>query len=175
MDVFGTENKMLRSRRLTYRLMVPGDRDTLRELLSDRSVTEPAGFLPPETEDDFDVFFAGLTRRGACAAILRDRELIGYINVHEYRPDLPEYTGKRCVSTGFVIGKRYQGQGYAAEALQTVTVYLKQRFDYCFADHFVDNIPSKRVIEKCGYRFVEEYTIYFEELGRDITCCSYVY
>ena len=171
----GLSSKTLRSEHLTYRLLCAEDKDALRKLLSDRRVTEPAGFLPAETDAEFDAFFAGLTGHNACAAILRDRELIGYINVHKYCPDLAGFAGKRCVSTGFVIGAPYQGRGYGTEALKTITAALKDRYDLCFADHFEENIPSKRVIEKCGYRYVERYTVYFEELGRDITCLSYVY
>ncbi len=171
----GQNEKTLRSERLTYRLLCADDKDTLRGLLADRSVTEPAGFLPAETEAAFDRFFAGLVRHNACIAILRDDKLIGYVNVHKYRPDLPEFAGKRCVSTGFVVGKPYQDRGYGTEALKTVTALLKNHCDLCFADHFEDNIPSRKVIEKCGYRYVEKYTVYFEELGRDITCLSYVY
>ena len=78
------------------------------------------------------------------------------------------------MSTGFVIGREYQNLGYATEALDTITAYLKQRFDYCVADHFVGNEPSRKVIEKCGYRYLETYSLFFEELGKEITCMSYV-
>ena len=64
--------------------------------------------------------------------------------------------------------------GYGTETLKTVTEYLRTRFDLCFADHFEGNEPSKRVIEKCGYSFFEKYTMYFDELGRETTCLSYV-
>ena len=93
----------------------------------------------------------------------------------KYVPDQTEYSGKKGVSTGFVIGKKYQNQGYAAETLKTVTKYLKQAFDYCFVSHFIDNEPSKRVIEKCGYRYLEKYTMFFEELGKEMTLLGYVY
>ena len=37
------------------------------------------------------------------------------------------------------------------------------------------NHQSRRVIEKSGYSFVEKYTMYFDELDRNITCFSYVF
>ena len=163
------------SKRLTYRLLNAGDKAALREILSDKSVTEPAGFMPAATKFEFDDFFTELTQYNTGIAILSGETLIGYIHVHKYKPDQAEYIGKRCVSTGFVIGKEHQNQGYATETLETVTKYLKQSFDYCFASHFIDNMPSKKVIEKCGYRYLEQYTMFFEELGRDITLLGYVY
>lgn len=173
--MIGLENRTLRSKRLTYRLLDAADKEALYEILSDKSVTELAGFLPADSEARFDAFFAELTQYNTGVAILCGETLIGYIHVNKCNSDLPEYIGKKCVSTGFIIGKKYQNQGYATETLATVTAYLKQTFDYCFADHFMDNEPSRKVIEKCGYKYLEKYTLFFEELGKEMTCLSYVY
>ena len=173
--MIGLENQILQSKRLTYRLLDAADKEALYEILSDKSVTEPAGFLPADSEAEFDAFFDKLTQYNTGIAILCNEVLTGYIHVNKYVPNVPEYSGKKCVSTGFVIGKKYQNRGYATETLKAVTAYLKQNFDYCFADYFMGNEPSKKVIEKCGYHYVEKYTVFFEELGKDITCLSYVY
>ena len=172
--MIGFEGRTLQSERLTYRLLAPSDRDALRGLLSDRSVTEPAGFLPASTPEAFDAFFADLTRNHSGVAILNGEGLIGYIHVNRYVADAPECLGKKGVSTGFVIGKAFQNRGYATETLETITAYLKLSFDYCVADHFAGNEPSRRVIEKCGYRYLETYSMFFEALGRDMTCLSYI-
>ena len=173
--MIGLKDKILHSERLSYRLLEEKDKAPLRRLLSDKSVTESAGFLPARTPNEFDAFFGSLTQYNTGIAILKDNTLIGYIHVNKYRSDDEAYKNKSCVSTGFVIGKGYQNQGYATETLTTVTKYLKSVFDYCFADHFEGNLSSKRVIEKCGYRYVEEYSLFFDELGRKMTCLSYVY
>lgn len=173
--MIGLENQTLKSERLTYRLLNTDDKAALRDLLSDESVTEPAGFMPAKSEDEFDEFFARLTQYNTGIAILLGETLIGYANVNKYVIDNPGYSGKKCVSTGFVIGRDYWNNGCATETLETITAYLKQNFDYCFAGHFVDNAPSKRVIEKCGYRFFEQYTMHFDLLGRDMTILDYVF
>ena len=173
--MIGLEEQTLRSKRLTYRLLDEADKEALCEILSDKSVTEPAGFMPAASKAEFDAFFAELTQYNTGIAILSGDTLTGYIHVHKYVPDQLEYSGKKCVSAGFVIGKKYQNRGYAAETLETVTKYLKQTFDYCFVSHFIDNEPSKRVIEKCGYRYLEKYTDYFEELGKEMTLLGYVF
>ncbi len=172
--MIGLEDKTLRSKRLTYRLLELSDLDALSELLSDKSVTEPAGFMPANSKEKFNDFFATLTQYHTGIAILSDKTLIGYIHINRYVPDMPEYRGKNCVSVGFVIGKKYQNQGYATETLETITTYLKQSFDYCVADHFLGNESSKRVIEKCGYHYLETYSMFFDELGKEITCLSYI-
>ena len=172
--MIGLENQKLQSKRLTYRLLEEADKDALREILADKSVTEPAGFRPAGSQEEFDDFFATLTRYNTGVAILLNGTLIGYIHVNRHISEQPECCGKTGVSTGFVIGKAYQNHGYATETLETITAYLKQTFDFCAADHFVGNEPSKRVIEKCGYRYLETYTMLFEGLGEEKTCLSYI-
>ena len=172
--MIGLEHKKLQSKRLTYRLLEEADKNALCDILSDRSVTEPGGFLPPKSKEEFDEFFATLTRYNTGIAILLGNTLIGYIHVNRHRSELPEFREKTGVMLGFVIGKAYQNHGYATETLETITAYLKQSFDFCIADHFVGNEPSKRVIEKCGYRYLETYTMLFEALGEEKTCLSYI-
>ncbi len=172
--MIGLVNRTLQSKRLTYRLLDAADKEALHEILSDKSVTEPAGFMPADSKEAFEQFFAELTQYNTGIAILSGETLIGYIHVNRHSADLPEYRVKRGVSTGFVIGKKYQNHGYATETLKTITAYLKQIFDYCVADHFVGNEPSRKVIEKCGYHYLETYSLFFEELGKEMTCISYV-
>ena len=172
--MIGLEGKTLRSERLTYRLLTPADKPALRALLSSPDVTAPAGFFPAKTDAEFDEFFATLTQYHTALAVLLGDTLIGYIHVNRYHAD-GEYAEKYCVDTGFVIGKAYQRHGYGTEMLRTVTAYLKTKFDFCFADHFEDNEPSRRVILNCGYRYVDRYTCHFDALGCDKTCLSYVF
>lgn len=88
----------------------------------------------------------------------------------------PEYADKKLVGLGFVIGKPYQNKGYGTEMLKTITAYLKERFDYCVADHFVENAPSRRVIEKAGYRYLEDYSMTFRHLNNERKYLkSYIY
>lgn len=172
--MIGLEGKTLRSAHLTYRLLENGDKAALAALLREKSVTAPAGFLPAASDVEFDSFFAQLTAYNTGIAVLCDGMLIGYIHVNRYRSDQPEFAEKSCVSTGFVIGAAYQRHGYGAEMLDAITAYLLQRFDACFADCFEGNEASMKTIEKCGYRYVESYTMFFDELGEGKTCRSYV-
>lgn len=165
--MIGLENKQLHSERLTLRLIEPRDAQALRKILQDPEVTKSAGFLPIETEEEFESFFSGLTAYHTGIAILAENTVIGYCRVNKEQLEQPEYRDKNLVSLGFVIGKQYQNQGYGTEMLKTVTAYLKERFDYCVADHFVENLPSQKVIEKAGYRYLEDYAMTFEHLNNE--------
>ena len=163
--MIGMENRELHSDRLTLRLVQRQDAQALREMLRNPEVTKPAGFLPIETEEEFESFFSGLTAYHTGMAILAGDTVIGYCRVNKEQLEQPEYADKKLVSLGFVIGKPYQNQGYGTEMLKTITAYLKERFDYCVVDHFVENVPSRRVIEKAGYRYLEDYSMTFQHLN----------
>ena len=173
--MIGLENKTLRSERLAYRLLCETDKKALRTMLSDRSVAEPAGLLPPDSDAQTDVFFASLTEHNSGVAILVGETLVGYVDVDPLVRSLPEFCGKRGVNVGLVIDKRYHNHGYATEALLTMTAYLKQMFDDCIADHFEGNEPSRKVIEKCGYRYLETNIVRVEALGKEVPCLRYMY
>ena len=165
--MIGMENRELHSERLTLRLVAPEDARGLREILREPEVTKPAGFLPIETEEEFEAFFSGLTAYHTGIAILAENRVIGYCRVNREELEQPEYRDKKLVSLGFVIGKPYQNRGYGTEMLKTVTAYLKERFDYCVADHFVENTASQHVIEKAGYRYLEDYDLSFKHLNNE--------
>ena len=172
--MIGLESRALESARLRYTLLDDSDKPALRALLNSPEVTEPAGFRPARTDAEFDEFFNTLTRYRTGLGIRFGDALAGYIHVNPWRSDIPPYSEARCASFGFVVGTPWQGRGFATEALQTLTDYMKRRVDYCFADHFEGNAPSRRVILKAGYRYVETYSMFFDTLGREETCLSYV-
>lgn len=173
--MIGMEGKTLHSERLTYRLLEERDKVALADLLRDETVTGPAGFRPAQTPEEFDRFFRELTQNRTAVALLLGQTLLGYFHVNPCRLGDPKYQDQPCVSVGYVVGKAYQNRGYGTEALKFLTAYLKGRFAYCFADCFEGNLPSQRVILRCGYRYYERYTLYFSALGEERTCESYVY
>ena len=101
-------------------------------------------------------------------------ELIGYFHVNHYKVG-GKFADCDCVAVGFAIGKAYWRHGYGTEMLKTLTDYLLLTFDVCFADCFLDNDASRKTIEKCGYKFDEDYTMKFDGLGEEKTCHSYYY
>ena len=52
--------------------------------------------------------------------------------------------------------------------------FLPAASDAVFADCFVGNTASQKLIEKCGYRYLGNYTLFFEELSEKKTCRCYV-
>lgn len=59
---------------------------------------------------------------------------------------------------GYVLSKAYWGKGLMPEAVKRVIIYCfeEEHYDYLICSHPVLNYQSKRVIEKCGFRFIKE-------------------
>jgi ribosomal-protein-alanine N-acetyltransferase len=84
------------------------------------------------------------------AAVLKDRQkLIGHVS---FFPSGPEFL--LAWEVGYIFNPVYQNKGYATEAAQAV---IKYAFTELGAHRIVahcspDNIPSWKVLEKCGMR-----------------------
>lgn len=172
--MIGLEGKTLHSARLTYRLLANNEKPALAKILSDEALTEPAGFHVAKDAAEFDSFFDSLTAYHTALGIFLKNALIGYVHVNKEISDDPQLRDKPCVSVGFVVGTQWQHNGYGSEMLEAVTAYLLTRFTACYADCFLDNEASRKTIEKCGYRYVEDYSFFFEALGEERTCHRYV-
>ncbi len=163
-----------RSKRLTFRLLDERDKPALYRILQNPAVTEPAGFKAITTAYEFERFWRTHTDKKSCLAILLEDMCIGYYNIYRYKTDLEKYRYSNNAEIAFLIGEDYQRNGYAAETLATLDKYLLTMYDTVWADYFIGNTASERTIEKCGFRFVEEYDMFFEELGEEKKVASNV-
>lgn len=50
-----------------------------------------------------------------------------------------------------------RGKGYATEAVKAITnwVFQNYKIPYLIATAGVDNVPSQKVLERCGYQFID--------------------
>lgn len=67
--------------------------------------------------------------------------------------DLVPPAGVDNAQVGYMVGKQYTGQGYAARALGPVTDFAFDRLGYKKIEAVIDsrNTASRRTLEKCGY------------------------
>jgi [ribosomal protein S5]-alanine N-acetyltransferase len=76
-------------------------------------------------------------------------ELVGHVGLSPLGVD---------VEVGYAIGERWQGQGLATEAVRTMARWGLQHFGLSevLAVVAVDNLASRRVLEKAGFQFRSE-------------------
>lgn len=80
-------------------------------------------------------------------------QLVGAIRLEKINP-----TEGRA-EVGYFIGQAAWGQGYATEALKTLTFFAFQEFglkDLVIMTH-LDNRASQRVAQKAGFRYVKQF------------------
>lgn len=88
-------------------------------------------------------------------------QVIGSLGLENYRKNMdnlgfpPEAAGREI---GYVLAKDFWGQGFMSEAVKAVIAYgfMTLHYDFFTCSHWVENIRSRRVIEKCGFTFVQE-------------------
>ncbi len=67
--------------------------------------------------------------------------------------DIGRYPGYREME--FVLSGAYHGQGYMTEAVKRVLEYAFEalKLEVVAACHYPDNVPSCRVLKKCGFTY----------------------
>lgn len=95
-------------------------------------------------EDGGDIIFA-IEEKGTGS-------LAGSIGLHK---DTHRAFSAGCRMIGYCIAKEQWGKGFATEAANAVMDYAfqKLRVKMLTIDHYVENKGSRRVIEKCGFRY----------------------
>lgn len=77
---------------------------------------------------------------------------------------------------GFVLNRDYQNKGIMTEVIYKILEHLfSNDIEYVYACCFQHNMPSKRLIEKCGFAFKQEGTFYSESLNTTYKSFEYVY
>ena len=84
-------------------------------------------------------------------------KVIGSLGIHANDNDHvgPRYLGREI---GYVLSKDYWSRGLMPEAVKAVIDYCFEmlKYDYLLCGHFTWNDRSRRVIEKCGFRYLKD-------------------
>ncbi len=83
--------------------------------------------------------------------LVAHRKVIGSIGLHQDH----KRQNKNARMIGFVLHPNYWGQGIMVQATLAVMNYafLEEHIDCISVYHFPFNLQSKRVIEKCGFKY----------------------
>lgn len=147
---------MLETERLFLRQWENSDTENLYEYAKDLDVGPIAGWPAHKSlEESRNVIKNALNGKEAYAICLKtDNKAIGAIELKlKGHTDMTERDDE-C-ELGFWLGKPFWGQGIMPEAVQEI---LRHAFEdigmtRVWAGYYEGNIKSKRVQEKCGFRF----------------------
>lgn len=164
-----TERTILRNFR-------PWDIEDLYEYCSQDNVGEMAGW-PKHTSIDYTkkVLNDYMNNKNIYAVVNKENnKVIGHIHIQKDSEDGREDTKE----LGYVLNKNYWNKGIMTEVVKAV---LKELFDSCeyinyvYACCFKENIQSKRLIEKCGFKFQQKGEFESKMLHKTFESYEYVY
>ena len=110
-------------------------------------------------------------------ALKSGNKVIGSLGLHRsWANEEAELQNLRIKEVGYVLSKDYWGMGLMPEA---VTALIRYCFDELGLDaltvgHFSSNLQSRRVIEKCGFRFARHGEYYAKQLGQTFDDLKYI-
>ena len=146
---------MIETKRLSFRPWREADAEELFRLASDPDVGPRAGWPPHKSvEESLEIINTVFNSDHVWALVLKETgQLIGCMGYYDHNEsNIGIAEGEAEV--GYWIGKPFWNQGYCTEALREMIEYCfnSKGFLTLWADHFVDNPASGKVMEKCGFR-----------------------
>jgi RimJ/RimL family protein N-acetyltransferase len=140
--------------RLRFRPWLETDADALYRYASDPDVGPRAGWPPHQSVEDSLQVIRNIFSNGHTWALeLKETgEPIGCMGYYAHGESNIDIGGNDA-ELGYWIAKPYWNQGLCTEALQAMIDYCfnEKHFRNLWADFFVDNPASGRVMEKCGF------------------------
>jgi len=153
-------NIRIETQRLILRSWRESDVDDFYEYARVDGVGQMCGWLPHQNlEESRRILAMFMDEKKTFALELKENgKVIGSIGleIRDADLDIPENLMGREI--GYVLNKDYWGRGLMPEAVKAVISYCFDvlGFDWLTCGHFVWNHQSRRVVEKCGFRYVKD-------------------
>ena len=152
---------MLKTERLTLRPWRESDLEDFYEYARVDGVGQMAGWMPHRDIGESKRILTRFIQGKHIFALEYQGKVVGSLGVEEYNEALyPELADRQGRELGYVLSKTCWGQGLMPEAVKAVIDWLFAEIglDFIMIGHFDWNSQSKRVIEKCGFRYVKQTT-----------------
>jgi Acetyltransferases, including N-acetylases of ribosomal proteins len=145
--------KALETERVILRPWKIEDLDDFYEYAKNPYVGPNAGWEPhKDKETSLRILHSFIEHDEVRAIVYKENnKVIGSLGVHCDR----KREGVNAKMIGYVLSEAYWGKGLMSEAVSEVIRYLfeEEKLDIISCYHYPFNIRSKRVIEKCGFKY----------------------
>ncbi len=149
---------VLTTDRLTLRPWRESDLRDFYEYASVDGVGQMAGWNPHRSMEESKEILSRFIQGKKTFALEYQGKVIGSLGIEKYSEEnYPELKNLQGREIGYVLSKDYWGRGLMPEAVKAVIQWLfqEEKLDFILVGHFVWNSQSRRVIEKCGFRYVK--------------------
>lgn len=147
---------ILRTPRLVLRPWRWEDLEDFYEYASVDGVGQMAGWLPHESKEITKSILDSFISNKRTFALELEGKVVGSLGVELYlEGEFPELEHLQGRSIGYVLSKSHWGKGLMPEAVKAVQKFLfeEKKMDFLLVSHYVWNGQSRRVIQKCGFRY----------------------
>ena len=139
------------------------DEKDILEIYANPNVTYPAGFHPTTSPKEVITI---LKNNYFDLAIVQDNKVIGIIGV--------DYIEEGVGMLGFLLNEHYWHQGFGYQAcLLYIKKLQKLNFHTLYADCFIDNIASQKLLLKLGFEYQNDYLRSFSGYKYPMICHLY--
>ncbi len=149
------------------------DLNDMHEYCSQEEVSTNAGWAPHTSIQESALILSMWIKEGYRHAIVlkESGKVIGHIAVY---PDSEEGRSD-TLELGFVLNSHYHRRGIMSEAVEAVLNFLfsSENIEFVWACCFQSNTASKKLIEKCGFRFMKTGTYYSASLKSEFPSFEY--
>lgn len=144
--------------RLIIRPWRKSDLEDLYEYAKVDGVGQRCGWLPhkslEESRQILDLFIQ--EKKTLALEYKENGKVLGSVGLESRDTDLDIHPSLMGREIGYVLNKDYWGRGLMPEAVKAVIDYCFREldFDWLTCGHFLWNDQSRRVVEKCGFRYI---------------------
>ena len=153
-------NICMETDRLILRAWQETDVEDFYEYARVDGVGQMAGWLPhKDIQESRTVLGFFIRDKKTFAIVLKETgKVIGSVGLEERDEESEVPKGSMGREIGYALSKDYWGRGLVPEAVKAVIEYCFKElaFDWLTCGHFVWNQQSRRVVEKCGFRYVKD-------------------
>ena len=160
----------IKTERLVLKKLVQADKERLVSLIGDFRVSKTLSNVPyPYTLDDADEWLKIVDNEEFNLNIFLNDDLIGGIGLTPAEDDFYEL--------GYWLGVEYWGQGYATESVRGLLSYAAtntpcEKFK---ANVYKENIASAKVLEKNGFKRLEDREVFSISRQENVPSVNYEY
>ena len=160
----------IETERLVLKKLVDADKDRLVSLIGDFRVSKTLSNVPyPYTLDDADEWLKIVDNEEFNLNIFLNDDLIGGIGLTPAEDDFYEL--------GYWLGVEYWEQGYATESVRGLLNYAKSNMpcEKFKANVYKENVASAKVLEKNGFKRVEDREVFSISRQENVPSVNYEY
>ena len=160
----------IKTERLVLKKLVQADKERLVSLIGDFRVSKTLSNVPyPYTFDDADEWLKIVDNEEFNLNIFLNDDLIGGVGLTPTEDDFYEL--------GYWLGVEYWEQGYATESVRGLINYAKSNTpcEKFKANVYKENIASAKVLEKNGFKRVEDREVFSISRQENVPSVNYEY